>query len=125
MVVLFTGCSQREHVPAKRPNAELITGVYERHPPDGETAIKFTPDGGYRIATTRMQFDVEPAEGTGTYTLQGDTLTLEASKGMCAEGARTGTFKVVLSKVGVRFTKVSDACERRAKFDGQTWWRVE
>lgn len=129
LVVLVTeaGCPSKDPVPPKRPNTELIAGSYERHQPDGETAIRFQPDGGYRIAKNRMQFDVEPAVGTGTYTIDKDTLTIEASKGMCAEsaGTKTGTYKVVLSKIGIRFTKISDTCERRSKFDGQTWWRVD
>jgi hypothetical protein len=29
----------------------------------------------------------------------------------------------VLSRVGIRFTKVDDACDRRAKMDGETWYR--
>lgn len=125
--VLATGCPPAQPVPPKRPNTELIAGIYERHQPDGETAIRFDPNGGYRLAKTRLQFDVEPAVGTGTFTIDKDTLTLEASSGMCAESAatRTGTYKVVISKIGIRFSKVSDRCERRSKFDGQTWWRVD
>jgi hypothetical protein len=126
-VFLAAGCPAKDPVLPKRPNNELIDGSYERHQPDGETAIRFQPDGGYRIAKSRMQFDVEPAIGTGTYTIDKDMLTLEASKGMCAEsaGTKTGTYKVVLSKIGIRFTKVSDTCERRSHFDGQTWWRFD
>jgi hypothetical protein len=127
IVVATTGCPPKDPIPPKRPNTELIAGSYERHQPDGETAIRFQPDGGYRIAKNRMQFDVEPPIGTGTYTIDKDTLTIEASTGMCAESnaTKTGTYKVVLSKIGVRFTKVSDSCERRSKFDGQTWWRLD
>ena len=126
-VVLGSGCPAKDPIPPKRPNTELIAGSYERHQPDGETAIRFQPDGGYRIAKNRMQFDVEPAVGTGTYTIDKDTLTIEASKGMCAEsaGTKTGTYKIVLSKIGIRFTKLSDTCVRRSKFDGQTGWRVD
>ena len=45
-------------------------------------------------------------------------------RGMCADGPKVGVYKVVISKVGIRFTKVEDSCERRAKMDGQTWWRL-
>jgi hypothetical protein len=125
-LALLAACPAPQPVPPKRPNTELIAGEYERHAPDGETAIRFQPDGGYRIAKNHMQFDVEPPIGTGTYTIDKDTLTIEASKGMCAESAatKTGTYKVVLSKIGIRFTKINDSCERRSKFDGQTWWRL-
>ena len=127
VISLATGCPPTDPIPPKRPNTELIAGSYERHQPDGETAIRFQPDGGYRVAKSRMQFDVEPAVGTGTYTIDKDTLTIEAGKGMCAESASTkiGTYKIVLSKIGIRFTKISDSCERRSKFDGQTWWRFD
>lgn len=124
-VVLLAGCPEKQPVPPKPPNTALIAGVYERHKPDGETAIRFDPDGGYRIAKNREQFDVEPAVGTGTYKIDGDTLTLTADKGQCKDGgSREGTYKVVLSRIGIRFTKVSDSCEERSRYDGQTWWRV-
>jgi hypothetical protein len=125
-LLAVAGCPEPQRQPPKRPNTELITGIYERHKPDGDTAIRFDPDGTYRVAKTRMQFDVEPAVGTGTYKVDGDQLTLSADKGQCAEtgGTKVGTYKIVLSKIGVRFTKVTDACERRSAYDGQTWWRV-
>src|ERR1044071_9678413 len=31
--------------PPKAPNTELIVGEYERHPPEGQTAIRFRGDG--------------------------------------------------------------------------------
>jgi hypothetical protein len=43
---------------------------------------------------------------------------------MCADSARTGTYTVVLSKIGIHFTKLEDDCAQRAKIDGETWWRV-
>ena len=42
---------------------------------------------------------------------------------MCPAGVE-GVFTVVISKVGIRFTKVDDSCERRAKMDGETWYRL-
>ena len=41
---------------------------------------------------------------------------------MCEPGV-SGTYKVVISKIGIRFTKVDDACERRSRIDGETWYR--
>lgn len=126
-LAVLAGCPGPEQQPPKRPNTDLISGVYERHKPDGETAIRFDANGSYRIAHNRFQFDVEPPVGTGTYKIDGDQLTLTADKGQCAEapGTKQGTYKVVLSKIGIRFTKVSDTCERRSAYDGQTWWRVD
>jgi len=126
LVLVLAGCSAAHKPMPKKPNIDLISGIYERHRPDGDTAIRFDPDGAYRIAKNRMQFDVEPPVGTGTYKLDNDTLTLEADKGQCADaaGTRHGVYKVVLSKIGIRFTKVTDTCERRSAYDGQTWWRV-
>src|SRR5262245_44792959 len=46
----LTACSEPQSVPPKRPNTELIVGEYERHPPDGETAVRFRGDGSVRIA---------------------------------------------------------------------------
>jgi hypothetical protein len=43
---------------------------------------------------------------------------------MCKAGV-AGVYKIVLSKVGIHFTKVQDACDDRAKIDGQTWFRVK
>ena len=72
-VVLFAGCPEKQPVPPKPPNTDLIAGVYERHKPDGETAIRFESNGSYRIAKNREQFDVEPAVGTGTYKIDAAT----------------------------------------------------
>ncbi|MBL9017845.1 MAG: hypothetical protein JNL83_26905 [Myxococcales bacterium] len=125
-VVLLAGCPPKPPVPPKPPNTDLIAGVYERHKPDGETAIRFETNGSYRIAKNREQFDVDPPVGTGTYKIDGDTLVMTADKGQCAEagGTKEGTYKVVLSKVGIRWTRVADRCEARSRYDGQTWWRV-
>jgi hypothetical protein len=48
-------------------------------------------------------------------------------QGMCAEraGDQTGVYTVVISKIGIHFTKVEDSCERRSSIDGQTWWRIK
>lgn len=124
-ILVLAACPGPEKQPPKRPNTDLIAGVYERHKPDGETAIRFDAGGTYRVAKNRMQFDVEPPVATGSYKIDGDQLTLTADKGQCADGAKTGTYKVVLSKIGIRFTKVDDRCEARSHYDGQTWWRVE
>ena len=126
VLVLLAACPEPQRQPPKRPNTELIAGIYERHKPDGDTAIRFDANGSYRVAKNRMQFDVEPPVGTGTYKVDGDQLTLIADKGQCAEstGTKEGVYKIVLSKIGIRFTKVTDTCERRSAYDGQTWWRV-
>jgi hypothetical protein len=113
-------------VPAKAPNADLIIGEYERHPPDGQTAARFRADGSVRLAKTRAQLDAEPPLAHGTWKLEGNKLTLSYDAGMCTErpGDRTGVYTVVISKIGIRFTKVEDSCERRSAIDGQTWWRI-
>ena len=123
-MVLLAGCPAKQPIPPKLPNTALIAGVYERHQPDGETAIRFEENGSYRIAKNREQFDVNPPVGTGTYRIDGDTLVMTADKGQCAGGTKEGTYKVVLSKIGIRWTKVSDSCADRSRYDGQTWWRV-
>jgi hypothetical protein len=114
------------HAPIKKPNDELIVGDYERRGGDGETAIRFASDGTYRVVKNKSSFDQEPPLGAGTWKIGNDQLSLSAQKGMCAEAdqEREATYKVVISKVGIRFEKVNDDCGRRSKMDGQTWWRL-
>ncbi len=125
-MLLLVACASPARPLAKRPNAELVAGEFERHPPDGETAVRFSPDGAFRIAKNRMQFDVEPPIATGTYALDGDKLTFTHRQGTCTgAGEAVGVFKVVISKIGIHFTKVTDPCQRRSSLDGQTWWRIK
>jgi len=127
LVVFILGCSDKPAPqPPKRPNNELIVGTFERRKPDGETAIMFQGDGTFREAKNKGELEHTPHLADGTYKLEGDQLTLENSKGACTEsdGDKIGTYKVVLGKIGIRFTKVNDSCQRRSSMDGQTWWRV-
>jgi hypothetical protein len=126
LIALACG-AEHTPVPPKAPNTELIVGEYERHPPDGETAVRFRGDGSVRLAKTRAQLDADPPLALGTWKVDGPTLTLTYDQGMCADraGDRSGTYKVVISRIGIRFTKLEDSCERRAAIDGQTWWRIK
>jgi hypothetical protein len=124
----LAACSSSPHaVPPKRPNTELIGGEYERHKPDGETAIRFRGDGSVRLAKTRALLDTEPPLATGTWKLEAAKLTLTYDKGICSVtgGDQGGVYNVVISRVGIHFTKVQDGCERRSSIDGQTWWRIK
>jgi len=114
-------------VPLKAPNEELILGEYERHPPDGTTAIRFRADGSVRLAKSKALLDSEPALAVGTWKTDGAKLTLTYEQGACTEapGDKTGVYTVVVSKIGIHFTKVDDSCARRAAIDGQTWWRLK
>lgn len=114
-------------VPPKAPNTELILGEYERHPPEGQTAIRFRGDGSVRLARTRALLDSEPPLATGTWKVDGKRLTLTYDKGICTDkpSDKSGTYTVVISKIGIHFTKVEDSCERRSAIDGQTWWRIK
>ncbi len=38
---------------------------------------------------------------------------------------KTGTYQVVVSKIGIRFKKLDDSCAERSRLDGQTWWRIK
>jgi len=119
------GSSSSGPVPPKRPNNELIIGEFERHPPDGTTVARFRADGSVTIAHDRDSLDRKNL-ATGSFKLEGDQLTLEYTGGeMCGGGGGPGVYKVVISKVGIHFTKVDDACAQRAKIDGQTWFRVK
>lgn len=128
LAACLAACSEPRRIgPPKRPNTELIVGEYERHKPDGETAIRFRADGSVRLAKTRALLDTEPPLATGTWKLDGGRLTVTYDKGMCTEraGDQAGVYTVVISKVGIHFSKVEDRCERRSAIGGQTWWRVK
>ena len=107
----------------KRPNEELIVGDYERHPPDGTTVIRFKSDGSVELAHDRSTIGSKDL-AAGTFELQGDALTLTYATGDMCKDAGPGHYKIVISKVGIRFTKVDDPCDQRAKMDGQTWFRA-
>jgi hypothetical protein len=114
-----------EPLPPKAPNIELIVGEYLQRKPAGEMAMRFETGGSMRLAKTKVELDRSPHLADGAWKLDGDQLTLTYAKGICSEkpALQTGTYKVVLSKIGIRFTKVQDACDARATLDGQTWWR--
>jgi hypothetical protein len=129
-VVLATLSScepQRPVAPTKAPNTELIVGEYERHPPDGETAIRFRADGSLRLARNKAQLDTDPPLAAGTWKIDGGRLTLTYDSGICNDspGEKSGVYTVVISRIGIRFTKVEDSCQRRSAIDGQTWWRIK
>ncbi len=124
----LAACTEPPHaMPPKRPNTELIVGGYERHPPDGETAIRFRADGSVRLAKTRALLDTEPPLAAGTWKLDGPKLTITYDQGICTDKPtdKAGAYNVVISKIGIHFTKVEDSCERRSAIDGQTWWRIK
>ena len=76
---------------------------------DVKTAFQYRVENSFRES-------VHMCTGVGECRkLQGGT--------MCPAGS-TGTYKVVISKVGIHFTKVNDDCADRSKIDGQTWFRV-
>lgn len=121
---LLIACGKPEPMPPKRPNTELIVGEFARKPPVGTTAARFRGDGSVTIAHEAGELDSKPL-ATGSFKLDGDKLTLTYSKGeMCPAGVE-GTYTVVISKVGIHFAKVEDGCERRAKMDGETWYRIK
>jgi hypothetical protein len=128
LVCVLPACSSAPvAAPAKRPNTEIILGEYERHPPDGETAIRFRADGSIRLAKSKAMLDADPPLAIGKWKLDGARLTLTYDKGLCTdrEADKSGTYTVVVSKIGIHFTKVEDSCERRSAIDGQTWWRIK
>lgn len=124
LVPLLVACGKPEPMPPKRPNTELIVGEFARRPPAGTTAARFAGDGSVTIAHDASELDTKPL-ATGRYTLDGDKLTLVYSTGEMCEAGAEGVYTVVISRVGIRFTKVDDRCERRAKIDGETWYRVK
>ncbi len=88
-------------------------------------AMRFRANGEVVIAKEKGKLDASPFEAEGTYALEKDQLTLTFTGGEMCEAGVAGVYKVVVSKLGIRFTKVEDDCERRAKFDGTTFWRIK
>jgi hypothetical protein len=120
-------CAKPPPSPPKRPNDELVVGAFERKPPDGTNAIRFNNDGTFVLAEDRSHLDATPPMASGHYAIAGDLLTFTSDEGECSDAkAGKGTYRVVISKIGIRFAmEGNDACESRAKMDGQTWWRIK
>jgi hypothetical protein len=126
-LMLLAACGSSgggERVPPKAPNTELIVGKFERRPPDGTTIARFQGDGTITIAHDEASLDRKNL-ATGSYKLDGEQLTLNYTSGDMCKPSETGTYKVVISKIGIRFTKVDDPCADRSKIDGQTWYRAK
>lgn len=123
LAAALAACSTKpEPMPPKKPNNELIVGEFERRHQEAKTVARFTKDGYVTVAANPDELDRKPL-ASGSYRTDGDKLTLTYDKGeMCEKGVE-GTYSVVISKIGIRFTKVDDPCERRAKIDGETWYR--
>jgi hypothetical protein len=121
--IALVACGSEKPLTVKPPNDQLIVGTYERRPPDGTTAIRFVRDGSVRLAHENSELDGKTL-ATGSWKLDGDQLSLSYINGMCSDGG-TGVYKVVISRIGIRFTKVEDGCEQRAKMDGQIWHRIK
>lgn len=111
-------------VAPKPPNDQLIVGDYERKPPAGTTAIRFDRDGNVKVAHDKGKLDGSEPIALGTYKLDGDQLTLTYTEGACKDDG-PGIYKVVISKLGIRFSKVDDSCEQRSRIDNEVWRRVE
>jgi hypothetical protein len=123
-LILIAACGgSSQQAVTKAPNNELIVGSFERHPPDGTTIARFQGDGTVTVAHDKASLDRKNL-AVGQFKLDGDQLTLTYTEGEMCKPNEIGTYKVVLSKVGIRFTKVSDSCASRAKIDGQTWFRA-
>jgi hypothetical protein len=122
LLPLLVACGKPEPMPPKRPNDELIVGEFERRHQEAHTAARFKRDGSVTIASKADELDSK-AIASGTYKLAGDQLTLTYDKGELCDAGVAGTYKVVISKIGIRFTKVDDPCDRRSKMDGETWYR--
>src|SRR5690606_10984195 len=107
-------------MPPKAPNNELIVGEFERRNHPATTAARFSKEGYVTLASKAAELDSKPI-ASGSYKIDGDQLTLTYDKGEMCEAGVSGVYKIVVSKIGIRFTLVDDPCERRARIDGETW----
>jgi len=124
------GCAEAEKpkiMPPKRPNDELIVGEFERRPPQGTMAMRFRANGGITVAKDKASLDKQPVLGEGTYELveKETQMKLTFTGGDMCTPEQVGVYKVVLSKVGIRFTKLEDECENRARLDASTFYRIK
>ena len=124
MLAACGGPSANDRPPPKAPNTELIVGKFERRPPDGTTVARFQGDGTITVAHDMASLDRKNL-AVGNYKLDGENLTLTYASGEMCKPDEVGNYKVVISKVGIRFTKVDDPCATRSKIDGQTWYRAK
>lgn len=124
LVLAGVACGKPEPMPPKRPNTELIIGEFARRPPTGTTAARFRGDGSVTLASKAEELDTKPI-ATGRFQLDGDQLTLTYTTGEMCEPGEKGVYTVVISRIGIRFTKVDDPCERRSRMDGETWFRIK
>jgi uncharacterized protein (TIGR03066 family) len=123
-LVACGGAGSSGPVATKAPNNELIVGKFNRRPPDGTTVARFQADGTITVAHDDASLDRKNL-AVGSWKLDSDQLTLTYASGEMCKPDEVGTYKVVISKVGIRFTKVDDPCADRAKIDGQTWYRAK
>jgi hypothetical protein len=125
MATVGCGGGEAEHphaVPPKRPNNELVVGDFARKPPDGVMALRFRANGGIAVGKDKTKLDAPEAEGT--FEIEKDQMTVTFEKGEMCPADQKGVYKVVISKLGIRFTKVEDECAARARWDGSTFWRL-
>jgi hypothetical protein len=108
--------------PPKRPNNELIVGDFARKPPDGTMALRFRGNGEIAVAKDKSKLDA-PDVAEGTFEIDKDQMTLTFEKGDMCTADQKGVYKVVISRIGLRFTKVEDDCAARSKWDGSTFFR--
>ena len=118
------GGAAEEHAhaqPPKRPNNELIVGDFARKPPDGTLALRFRANGEIAVGKDKTKLDAP--EASGAFEIEKDQMTITFDKGELCTPEQKGVYKVVISKIGLRFTKVEDDCEARARWDGSTFFR--
>ena len=109
-------------MPPKRPNNELVVGDFARKPPEGTMALRFRGNGGIAVGKDKTKLDTPEAEGT--FEIEKDQMTVTFDKGDMCPAEQKGVYKVVISKLGIRFTKVEDDCDARARWDGSTFCRL-
>jgi hypothetical protein len=91
--------------------ASALEGAYESN---GVT-LTFAADGSYTVLVQGISIP-------GTYTVEGDTLTVQhpADSDQFCMGA-AGSYAMAESDEGVTLTTVEDACEARATAMAVTW----
>jgi hypothetical protein len=127
--VVACGGADTQHphaVPPKPSNDILIVGAYGHQGGAGtsgtQPALSFDKDGNVKLVKDKTKLDGDTL-ASGTYTLEKDQLRLLYTEGACAQDG-PGVYTITVSKIGIRFVKVDDACESRARMDGEIWRRL-
>lgn len=110
LVALFAGCAMFEQT-----GPPAVVGTWTN---SVGTVWAIKPDGTFQVDLMHHG----KSDAWGTYTVQGDQITVQRTGGMAPKGCRgPGVYKFKRTDDGLQFTLVSDNCKLRQKNVLQPW----